>query len=482
MSYLHTHQATAMKQERVGTEVGARSRQPGETEISVFQTLKQCTSAVYSSRIIIAALKVEFWISFWIDFLLCENSEIYLRTEWRSASKSMVVHESRGMLTNGSQYLSHDYPPPLLDTKKSPLAMLAQTCSQIGADSPASAKSLLDKSKKDALNSAANALSSSERAPSAKSDKTASRVSPPCVTEITRSTPMVFKPYENIPVSKPVAEKPSQSPDSGKKSPTSPSKSSRKSPPAKHSSKEKEGASPIIRSGMEMLQGAKEPSGSPYKSLPVNHYIEGNPAFRAPALPCYPPGYLPGYMPPYYRKDASAVCKDPYCTTCPVSASQHAQLLAAVAASAQCPAGCAHYDHNKYDLAAALSLMHPSMAALYQQPPPQAASGGPRTVTCSMMVGDNYCGKPCKSPDELIQHLRSHAGPYAADLLSPHAMMRYPNPPLSPFSAVARYHPYAKPGAIPSGPFSAFNQPPLSAYYPQFTFYSPRAGTSAVQP
>ncbi|CAB3378054.1 Hypothetical predicted protein [Cloeon dipterum] len=377
----------------------------------------------------------------------------------------MVVHESRGMLTNGSnQYLLHDYPPPMAETTISPLAMLAKTCSQIGAES-SSTKSVLDKSKKDALNSAANVLSSAERAPSVKSDKTASRTSPPC----------------------PVAEKPSQNPDSGKKSPTSPSKSSRKSPSAKHAGKEKESASPIIRSGMEMLQSVKEPSGSPYKSLPVNPYMEGNPAFRAPNLSCYPPGFHPAaYMSPYYRKDASStVCKDPYCPGCQVSASQHAQLMAAVAASAPCPAGCTQCDHHKYGLAAALSLMHPSMphslAALYQPlPPPQAASGGPRSVTCNWMTGDTYCGKPCKSPDELIQHLRTHAAPYTADLLSPHAMMRYPNPPLSPLS-VARYHPYAKPGAIPGGPFSAFNQP-LSAYYPPFAFYSHRSGTSTVHP
>ena len=52
----------------------------------------------------------------------------------------MVVLEEGGMLTTGhNQYLQPDYLSPLpttLDAKKSPLALLAQTCSQIGADSP----------------------------------------------------------------------------------------------------------------------------------------------------------------------------------------------------------------------------------------------------------------------------------------------------------------------------------------------------------
>ncbi|XP_059471285.1 zinc finger protein Noc [Neocloeon triangulifer] len=398
----------------------------------------------------------------------------------------MVVLDSRGMLTNGSnQYLQPDYLSPLpttLDAKKSPLALLAQTCSQIGADSSSGNNKSFDKPKKDALSLAANGGSAAERAPSAKSDRVASRGSPLSATEITRTTPkLAFKPYENIPVSKPLPEKPAEISEPGKKSPGS--KSNRKSPSAKPS-KDKEGASPIIRSGLELLQGVKEPLGSPYKSLPVNPYLEVNPAFRPPTLAGFPPGFA--YMQPFYRKDAQ-VCKDPYCQGCQLSA-HNAQLLAAVAAAAPCPAGCTQCDHHKYGLAAALSLMQPSMpqslAALYPPPPP--AGSTPRPYICSWIVGDNYCGKRFNSSDELLQHLRSHTAAAApADLLSPHSLMRYPNPPLSPMSA-ARYHPYAKPGALPpslaAGPFSAFNPPPLSAYYPPFSFYGPRVGSSAVHP
>ncbi|XP_031366413.1 zinc finger protein Noc-like [Apis dorsata] len=107
----------------------------------------------------------------------------------------MVVLEEGGMLTTGhNQYLQPDYLSPLpttLDAKKSPLALLAQTCSQIGADSPTKPLiSPLDKTSK-GMNTGTNAKSP----PAAKLERS------------TRSSPsdgksLAFKPYETNVVSK----------------------------------------------------------------------------------------------------------------------------------------------------------------------------------------------------------------------------------------------------------------------------------------
>ncbi|XP_014224592.1 zinc finger protein Noc-like [Trichogramma pretiosum] len=264
----------------------------------------------------------------------------------------MVVLEESNMMTNNhNQYLHPDYLPPIsttLDSKNSPLALLAQTCSQIGADSPS--KPLLSSLEK--ANKSSTNTSHPNRSPTgAKLERTRSS---PSDSKNNNSINLAYKPYESNVVTKRkssesesaastrpaskassvnsssndsvsasvdsennnVTKKARLSPAAGRKtvspasSPSAASSSGKKSPHAdseKSSKKDSSnsngsstpatstsngGASPIIRSGMDVLSGKDSASGI-YKS--------GVPGFPSPNPLCCPPGMSenPAFRPPF---------------------------------------------------------------------------------------------------------------------------------------------------------------------------------------
>lgn len=398
----------------------------------------------------------------------------------------------------------------------------------------------MDKSKKPPISENIRASPSNKE----KNDKIIHRTTP---TE----NKLAFKPYENNVITK-KDERPasktsismsndekkvdSQSPGRKTASPSSSSSATPNPEAGKTSPDEKSSpplagsASPIIRSGLEILQGHPNkdtPLGTfKHSALPngltsgLNGHLSSlcyppglehtNPAFRPP-FPGAPfsaqhaamfaggyPGATPGPYLSYARVKTPSgsealvpVCKDPYCTGCQFSL-QNQQLLMS-GATGPCPSGCTQCDHQKYNLAMAMSLVPPGAVASSSL----AYSQLGRPYVCNWIAGDTYCGKRFVTSDELLQHLRTHTSgsdpavsSSASALLAHHPLFSsaslhrpgYPNPPLSPLSA-ARYHPYGKPPlstSLSASPYSAFSPTALGPYYSAYSMYGQRLGAAAV--
>ncbi|XP_043261348.1 zinc finger protein Elbow [Colletes gigas] len=371
------------------------------------------------------------------------------------------------MLTSSAnQYLRPEYLTPLpttLDAKKSPLALLAQTCSQIGADTPSN-KSL---------------LGSLEKQSSGKSSKTAEQSrekSSPIAPTSTESAKANFKPYESC-LGREKAASPdeqrsasshstsgrSRTPGSGnKRCPSNQSASSiqaatpqgqktatpncdvaRESPPSRSSvanmssgQLESNSSQPSVVSPVGVLAmtdpSIKDlPLGTfkPGVSLASSTYLSYNPQLPIDVMAsslvsqhhaALKSGLVAGnpYL-SYARLKNSAgpdtlmpVCRDPYCTGCQLNS--HLLVSSANAAVANgklasntagsCPAGCAQCDHKSstpYGALGVAAYAHAQLAAL------AAASQLP--YVCNWIAGDTaYCGKRFSTSDELLQHLRSH--------------------------------------------------------------------------
>ncbi|XP_026467520.1 zinc finger protein 503-like [Ctenocephalides felis] len=360
------------------------------------------------------------------------------------------------MLTSSNQYLRPEYLTPLpttLDAKKSPLALLAQTCSAIGADTPN--PKLLASIEKSTKSSSASktptSLSNHSTTPTNMSESNnntitskpshspvnASIRSSPLnstTTSVSPKMPSSFKPYENTPVKSPTLAQ--NTPESNLRARTP----KRTHTPLRSSSSNSSANSPLPDRTSPIQSSPKTPILPPSSS-----YMLGlPPPLGLDHLKAAYLNYARGLKPDTFNP----ACRDPYCTGTCIS-----PLFGAASVPKTCPAGCLQCDHAKTPYAPSAHQQQ-AMAFAHAQLYALAAAANQPYVCNWISAGDasTYCGKRFSNSEELLQHLRAHTGGSGADLLGPsaahHLLARsgYPTPPLSPLTlGSGRYHPYSKP-------------------------------------
>lgn len=413
-----------------------------------------------------------------------------------------------------------------LDAKKSPLALLAQTCSQIGADAPSSkllqsveksskpnkvdvsSKDKIDlsyksSSKLDVVSSREKSRSPEERSNSSASNRVRTPVNHKSLTNGRCSSNQSSSPR----ASPSVTERRTPATEVNSDRTNTPEKSSERNSPQRPSSASKTAFTPNI------LTSSSDPA---IKDLPLGTFKPGVPPTSSPYLPGYPsPGFplsmdlmasslmsqhhaLKSGLAPYLgygrmktQDSLATVCRDPYCTGCSVSSHL---LGAASAVKSPCPAGCTQCDHVKPVTTAAYMSHSPAAAAYAHAQLAALAAASHLPYVCNWISGDAaYCGKRFSSSEELLTHLRTHTSGASSDASSALSLLSsaglppthpllhrtYPTPPLSPL-ATARYHPYSKPSLLPPSLSSTLPgwHPGLSPYLSPYSLYGPRLGTT----
>ncbi|XP_044740120.1 zinc finger protein Elbow [Chrysoperla carnea] len=433
------------------------------------------------------------------------------------------------MLTSSSaanQYLRPEYLTPLpttLDAKKSPLALLAQTCSQIGADSPNTKlitssektkskqtnETLREKSSPASSNNSVSDLSiksssfkpydlnsssrDKSRSPEERTSSVNSRVRTPmsikssgnqsgrCASNQSASSPRTSPHLTQLGSrSKTPASNHSDSPHLSESTPkraeTSTPKSTESSSTVASSTRNgyapsvyTSAADSAVQLGTAYKSGSLPPVTSSYLSYPTTNGLPLPIDLMTSSLMAAQHHHaLKSLEYARLKNSVQPVCRDPYCTGCSLNSHFIATTTSAGGKpGGSCPAGCLQCDHAKTGSNAssyAAAYAHAQLAAL------AAASQLP--YVCNWIAGDaNYCGKRFGSSDELLQHLRTHTNlaSLPESMLSahsippPHPLLHrtYPTPPLSPL-ATARYHPYGKPS--PLLPPSALASSPLAGF------------------
>ncbi|RWS02810.1 zinc finger protein-like protein [Dinothrombium tinctorium] len=397
--------------------------------------------------------------------------------------------------------------PTTLDAKKSPLALLAQTCSNIGADllpnnkpiippfekkkkpSNERAESVCSQSKNNSIDNRSNSVGSVDTKISFKPYETnntgnKSSKSDTCYSDTSRSNSVDVIVDKKPSTSSSSTEQKHRSPSVESKSASSnqQASSSRTSPSSK-SSASQNGSQPLSysSSGLSELSKSQLTTFSKSDSLSTackttsslvscmngysNYGLNASGAALLHNDLMKSSHYSPSLLFPYLNQSptavnslkAATVCRDPYCKGCQLSAAT------ALNANLSCANGCNGCVHSVHSHPLHGCFLPQSLASYS----PQVSSAIPsvRPFVCNWTVGGTYCGKSFASCEELFQHLKSHTNvgsspiPGFGSYYSPGSLP----PTLASISAFRsapnhstlesfRYHPYKlAQGAVPSG-------------------------------
>ncbi|XP_029728311.1 zinc finger protein Elbow [Aedes albopictus] len=411
------------------------------------------------------------------------------------------------MLTSSNQYIRPEYLSPLpttFDSKSSPLALLAQTCSAIGSDSP-NPKLLANIEKSTKSNR--DKLSPGTLSSGSSNDTPKSSFKPYEPSAITRE--QTRSPDDNRNVSarhkspKRSINPPNHQPQNGRcesnqsaaSSRASPSNHNRRTPGGSQLQQErtnspnrasaKDSPNTLPNSSAEPIT-SKGPMETTSKDLSNSSESSVRASSSAPSSTTVGPPYYSSYgsypmdlmtasalMSPHHQMLKAAamnpyfnyaklkipgavdsmipVCRDPYCTGCALSSHMLGKL-----GSSGCPAGCTQCDHpgsKSYSQAAAAASLAASQssAAMYAHAQLAAlAAASQLPYVCNWIGSDSsYCGKRFAASEELFQHLRTQ---HAAGVSMSEAL-------LNPATAAA-----AAAGLPPTHPLfqRTYPTPPLS--------------------